>query len=498
MTTSPQSGSPQPPSDAEYKALLDADERARLLRSLPDSDLANAEVMAARYDKEIRYVPGMGFLVYRDGVWHRDSDARHVTYLAGEHAKAVVETIRAEAGIDDPRLKIAKRLLSEKAIRATVVLLRSQPSITVQATDLNRDPMLFNVANGTIDLCTGDKREHDPADLITKRSPVLFDREAQCPMWEDFMEKISAERFGGPPRPELVALLQRLAGYLLTGSTAEQMLFFFLGDGANGKTTWIETMISLLGDYAKVARSSTFMRTRNEQHPTDIAGIAEARFVYCDELAEDAVINEERMKSMTGEGRQAARFMRQNFFEFDPHWKIVFNTNHLPTVPTGDRAIWRRLIPIPFSITIPEGKRDRQIKQRLCSELPGILNWAIQGAIDWRLQGLNPNAIACVEALRVEYHEEEDHLGAVLRTICTFGEGLAVRQTELFLAYRRACKAQGIDPLPENVFGRRLNDRKIASERTGKNRDRVRVGLRLKDGLEVDTTDEDDDAFPPQ
>jgi putative DNA primase/helicase len=474
--------------------MLSADERARRLRSLPDSDLANAEVMAIRYEKEIIFVPGMGFLVYQDGVWCRDPDARHVTYLAGEHAKAVVETAKAEAGIDDPRLKIAKRLLSEKAIRATVGLLKSQPSITVQATDLNRAPMLFNVANGTVDLRTGHLRLHDPADRITKKSPVEFDPDAQCQMWDEFMEKISADRFGGPPRRELVSLVKRLAGYLLTGSTEEQMLFFFLGDGANGKTTWIETMIALLGDYARVARSSTFMRTRNEQHPTDIAGIAEARFVYCDELAEDAVINEERMKSMTGEGRQTARFMHKNFFEFDPHWKIVFNTNHLPEVPTSDRAIWRRLIPIPFSITIPEEKRDRTIKQRLCSELPGILNWAIQGAIDWRLQGLNPNSIACVEALRVEYHEEEDHLGAVLGSICDFDTGFVVLQRDLYMAYRQACRAQGVAPLPGNLFGRRLNARKIALGRVGKDRDRVRLGLRLKEGLDIgDGADEADD-----
>jgi len=493
-TKSTQSDSPQPPTVAEYQELLEADKRARLLRKLPDSDLTNAEAMAARYGKQIIFVPGMGFLTYLDGVWKRDPSARLVRHLAGEHAKAMRETV-LDGVEEEHRAAVKKAALkwqNRKQIDATVSLLSTVPDIAIPGPRLNHDAMLFNVRNGTVDLGTGTLRPHDPADLITMQSPVEFDPDAQCPMWEDFMERISAERFGGSPRKEWIAFMQRLAGYLLTGETKEQKLFFFLGEGANGKGTWVEVVRALLGTYAAVTNSSTFMRTRTDQHPTAVADIAEARFVYCEELAEDAKINEERMKSMTGEGRQKARFMHQNFFEFDTHWKIIFNTNHLPTVPTGGRATWRRLIPVPFDITIPEKKRDVDIVARLRTELPGILNWAIAGCIDWRLQGLNPNTVACIEARRVEYHEEEDHVGAVLRSICTFGEGLWVRQTDLYMAYRRACIAQGIVPLDGNVFGRRLHDRKIADGRSGKNRDRLRLGLQLKAGLEIETVEEDD------
>jgi len=492
--------SPMPPTEAEFKALVDAQEKAAALNRVPESDLANAECMAIRYGNEIIYVPGMGFFLYRDGRYQRDPKARQVRYLAGLHAKAVTERALASSvpGKQDPILRMAQRYQSDRAIKATVSLLETLPAITVPATRLNRDPLLFNVANGTVDLRTGLLKPHDPADLITQISPVTFDPAAECPQWIDFVNKISAPEFDGPPRPDLVALLQRLAGYLLTGETKEQMLFLFLGEGANGKGTWVETISAVLGDYATTTNSITFMRTKNEQHPTAVADIAEARFVYCDELAEDAMINEERLKSMTGEGRQKARFMRENFFEFIPRFKVIFGTNHLPKVPTTDQAIWRRIIPIPFSVTIPSGRRDRDIVKRLKEELPGILNWAIAGCRMWQQSGLDPNSLSCVRDMREEYHEEEDHVGAILNAICEFAEGLTEIQTTLYMAYRRACKARGIPPLDGSVFGRRLGPMGYEGARVGKAGTRIRKGLRLQTVVETSLREADEEADPDE
>jgi putative DNA primase/helicase len=471
-----------PPTEAEYEALLKADARSRLLRLVPDSDLTNAEALAARYGEDIRYVPGKGFFVYRDGRFCRDPEGLQVTHLAGQHAKAVVEMAQEGVSHDDARVKVAKRLLNEKIIRSTVSLLKTLPDIHCAATDLNKDPYLFNVRNGTIDLRTGALHPHSRNDFITQISPVVFDPTAECPRWKEFITKICCDRFDGDRRPALEALLQRIAGYLLTGSCSEQVIFFFLGDGANGKTTWVETISALLGEYATTTGSETFMHTRSDQHPTAVADLAESRFVYCGELAESAKINEERMKAMTGEERRKARFMHQNFFEFIPKFKIIFGTNHLPEVPTTDRATWRRIIPVPFSVTIPPHARDLRIQQKLRFELPGILNWAIDGCRMWQGQRLDPNAVPCVEMLRVEYHEEEDHVTAALNALCEFSSTYWIYATDLYRVYRKHVLSTGGSPLTPNMLGRRLKLR----FKSGHTRDgRLWHGLRLRDDVVV-------------
>jgi len=164
----------------------------------------------------------------------------------------------------------------------------------------------------------------------------------------------------------------------------------------------------------------------------------------------------------------------------------------------NDRAIWRRIIPIPFNVTIPQDRRDRDIVRKLKTELPGILNWAIAGCQMWQQERLNPNSLPCVSNLRDEYHEEEDHVRAILNAICEFGEGLFEIQTRLHMAYRRACKAQGISPLDGSVFGRRLGPMGYEGARVGKAGTRIRKGLRLQTVVDTSLREDDEEADPDE
>lgn len=469
-----------PPTEAEYFAALCAEKKRQASVHPPLTDVDYAEQLAICYGENIRYISGMGYLTYEGGRWHRDPDALQVTSFAKQHAQTILTNAMARQDVS--AIRLAQRCSSERAIRSAISLMRSDPRILTASTDLNANPMLFNTQNGTLDLRTGELLPHRREDLITQIAPVTFDPDASCPRWREFIDRICADGYMGKARPELAALLQRIAGYLLTGDCSEQVVFFFLGDGANGKTTWVEVMSALLGEYATTTSSETFMRTRSDQHPAAIADLAGSRFVYCGELAEDARINEERLKAMTGEERRKARFMHQNFFEFIPKFKILFGTNHLPEVRTTDRATWRRIIPIPFSVIIPKHVRDRQIKNKLCAELPGILNWALEGCLMWQGMRLTPELVPSVDNLRVAYHTEEDHVNQILEDYCEFGEGVWVTANALYRVYRDACKNIGVTPLSANLFGRRLKRRFIPWVNV---QTRCWQGLRLREGVEI-------------
>lgn len=335
-----------------------------------------------------------------------------------------------------------------------VKLAESEPAVSAQAHQFDACPWLLNCLNGTIDLRTGILSPHDPDNLITALVPVDYDPGATCPTWDAFVNRIMAGNVA------LITFLQRIIGYALTGSVSEQALFFLHGLGANGKSTFLKTILAVLGrDYAKQAAPDVLVENRN-RHPTEVADLAGVRFVASIEVSDGKRLAEALVKQLTGGDPMKARHMRQDFFQFDPTFKILLAANHKPVIKGTDHAIWRRIKLIPFTVTIPEAEQDKALDSKLLKELPGILAWAVRGCLDWQRDGLGvPSEVVDTTAA---YRAESDVLTPFLDERCVRGEGFRTQAGPLFAAYRDWADANGIrshDQLTTVSFGRELQAR---------------------------------------
>jgi P4 family phage/plasmid primase-like protien len=247
-------------------------------------------------------------------------------------------------------------------------------------------------------------------------------------------------------------------------STREHALFFLYGLGANGKSVFLSTISDLFADYAKTAAITTFMATRNEQHPTDLAGLRGARLVCAIETEAGRGWAESKIKALTGADKISARFMRADFFEYVPQFKLLIAGNHKPSLRSVDEAIRRRLHLIPFTVTIPREERDKELREKLRAEWPGILRWAVEGCLEWQRQGLNPPAI--VRDATAEYLAAEDRLTLWLDDCCDQGRQYSAPAKELFAAWRLWCEAANEKPGSQKAFSQALYDRGFRPDRT--------------------------------
>ncbi|WP_343548975.1 phage/plasmid primase, P4 family [Ralstonia sp.] len=291
---------------------------------------------------------------------------------------------------------------SAATVAAVEKLARADPMHAATATEWDADVWSLNTPGGVVDLHTAQLRAHRREDRMTKLCTAT--PEGEAPAWRAFLADVT----GGDD--DLCAYLQRMVGYCLTGVTSEHALFFLYGTGANGKSVFINVLSSLLGDYAGSAAMDTFMDIRGDRHPTDLAGLRGARFVSSIETEQGRRWNESKLKAITGGDTISARFMRQDFFDYVPQFKLVIAGNHKPSIRNVDEAMKRRLHLIPFTVTIPQTKRDGKLTEKLLAERDGILAWAVQGCLAWQRMGLQPPA--CVVSATEEYFEAEDGVGA--------------------------------------------------------------------------------------
>jgi len=289
----------------------------------------------------------------------------------------------------------------------------------------------MNVNNGTLDLRTGTLGPHRRDDRITRCLRVNFDQGAECPRWRAFLHRILDSN------ADLIGFVQRAVGYTLTGSTAERCMFILHGGGKNGKTVFIESLRLLLGDYVARAPTQTLLVKRGETIPNDLARLRGVRLVTASETGDGNQLDEALVKDITGGDRVMARFMRGEWFEFTPHFKIFLSTNHKPRITGTDDAIWDRLRLVPFLIRIPEEER-RPMEQMLAefeSELAGILNWAVQGCLDWQRHGLGEPPEVRIATL--DYRGEMDTLGEFLAECCLLRSDARVSSHDLYGEYKR-------------------------------------------------------------
>jgi putative DNA primase/helicase len=438
------------------------------------TDLGNAERFAAFAGDRFRYVHAWGAWLFYDGKrWTRDADGG-----ATRWCRDTLRAVAAEAGtLAEPaaRDQLRKHALdSEAAARINAMTTLAQALLPVATDALDRDPDLLNVANGTLDLRSGTLRPHDRADLLTRLAPVAYDPEARCPRWDAFLLRC----MGGDG--ELVAFLQRAVGYALTGHTSEQVLLLLYGTGANGKSTFLETLRALLGDYATQTDFTTFQKREGEGVRNDLARLVGTRFVSAVEAEAGVPFAEALVKQVTGGDVITARFLFREFFEFRPTFKLWLAANHKPTVRGNDHGIWRRIRLVPFTVTIPEPERDPALLIKLAAELPGILAWAVRGCLDWRERGLGaPDA---VKAATASYREEMDAFGGFLDETCVVHEAASVTAKELYTAYQTWCEANGERARSQKALAMALRERGFTAVRTKKARGWAGLGLRRPAG----------------
>jgi putative DNA primase/helicase len=277
-----------------------------------------------------------------------------------------------------------------------------------------------------VDLSTGEQRPPRPEDYMTKRTAVAPG--GGCPRWHAFLDQVTAGD------DDLQAYLQRVAGYCLTGHTSEHAVFFLHGTGANGKSVFINTVSGVMGDYAMIAPMEVFIESKTDRQPTEIAMLRGARLVVASETQAGRNWNEARIKALTGGDRISARFMRGDFFEFTPQFKLMISGNHKPTLRNVDEAIRRRLHLIPFTVTIPPKDRDPDLADKLKVEWPGILQWAIDGTLEWRRGGLRPPE--AVQRATEDYLQSEDDILSWLTDCCTDDPGAQTTSSELYESWK--------------------------------------------------------------
>jgi len=436
------------------------------------TDTSNAELIVRKSGGEAKYcAPWKKWVLWDGKRW--ESDERNRIY---DIAKTVIRSMHEDVlNLPDhrDRIEMENHAIKSEAVRrrkAAVEAASWEPSVNLVPDDLDRDPWLFNVRNGTIDLKTGSCREHRKEDLISKVSRVDFDPHAGCPTWLAFLREIT------DCRADLMEFLQIAAGWTMTGDISAQTMFILYGSGANGKSTYLNALIDVMGDYAISTPTETFMHKHGDQMSNDIARLRGTRLVTTMEAEQGKKLSEPLIKQVTGNDRLTARFLYGEYFDFRPTFKIYMATNHKPIIHGTDFGIWRRIKLIPFTVTIPNEKQDPQLQGKLHEEASGIMNWMIEGCLKWRGKGLV--APAEISEATDEYRGEMDGLGTFLHERCIQGPGTRIRARELFKTYQEWCEEVNERAFSERMFGMRMQE--IGVERYRTQDARYWKGIELK------------------
>lgn len=430
------------------------------------TDLKNARRLVTCHGDNIRYHAGRKQWLIWDGVrWQPDN-----TGAVMRLAKETVDAMHQEAlAMHDE--KFARSIQSAHKMKMMVEVACTEPGIPVTADDLDSDLYLLNCANGTLDLCTGELRPHRREDLLTRLSAVAFDPEATCPTFERFVERIM------DGNDDLITYLQRCLGYSLTGDVTEKAMFILVGGGDNGKTTLIEAVRHVMGDYAGQIPIESLLKKQSDGIPNDIAQLKGLRFVSASEAEAGHSLAESKLKMMTGMGTLQARFLYGEHFTFVPTFKIFMDTNHRPQVHGRDNAIWNRLRIIPFNVSIPPEEKDKHLIDKLKAEGPGILTWLVRGCLEWQQnRGLvEPDAVNSAVAA---YREEMDKVKQFIGDCCEQGAGFQVTTQDLYEEYLLWSGENDEISESKKAFGLRLQGLGLTRCKLGGQRGWRGIGLR--------------------
>jgi len=436
------------------------------------TDYENARRLVGMWQDDIRYCyTQRQWYIWNGKIWKRDED--------GEIYQLAKKTIRAEylkaAEIDEPEKKqeVLKKIIScenQSKLKAMVESAENEPEILIDYNVFDQHKDLVCVKNGVLNLRSGEILPFEKEYYITRQIDVVYNPVAKCPRFEAFLDEIMAGN------ENLKRFLQRYFGYSLTGHTSEQVFCLFYGTGANGKGTLVDTIMSILGDYAGTARRETILETRSDNTNTaDLADLKGKRFVVVDETKQGAVLDVGVVKQITGQNTIKCRFLYRDFFEYVPEFKLVVVTNHEPEVKGVDHAIWRRILKVPFDVQIPRERWDLKLREKLLAEKEGIFRWMVEGAVDWYLNGLDvpPEVRESTE----EYREDSDILGDFIKTCLILDKRSELPVKELYEIYTAWCESRNEYRLSKKGFVSNLTDRGIKNRRTRNTRLKVGVDL---------------------
>lgn len=424
------------------------------LRPLTDS--GNRERLSDRHGQDIRYVPQLEKWMH----WHKEEEEKgwkldedgEIFRRSLETVRSIPEEIRDDMDEELQKQIRAHALRSESKARLTnmVSLAAHDKQLVLHSSQLDANDWLLSVPNGVVDLRTFEHRPARRGDYLTKRAGAPYKKDAECIEWFAFLRVILAGS------QELLNYVHRLCGYLLTGSVSERALFLLHGHGANGKSTFMEVIRALLGSYCVQTPSTSFMSSGRASRgiPNDIARFAGARLVCSAETEESHALAESTVKHLTGGDTQVARFLHREFFEFQPTHKILIGTNYRPEISGTDPGIWSRIHMIPFEVSIPPEKQDKDLRKKLLGELPGILNWCLEGCREWQQKGLQPPPE--VRAATEDYRAEQNRVKVWLDERCTLQKGVRTQASVLFRDYRAWTEQQAEKPFSQRRFGERL------------------------------------------
>ena len=437
------------------------------------TDLTNAELFVYEYRDRIRYcMPWKKWLIWDGNAWKPD-DCGEIFALSKEFIRGMF--LRVTRINDHQRaVDLVKHVVKCESLRRRQALIESaslERSVRILPGDVDREPLLFNVQNGTIDLETGELHAPLRDKYLTKCAAISYNREARCPTWNTFLLRI----LNG--NPNLLYFIQKAVGWAMTGDMSEQVMFILYGSGANGKSTFLNTIMEILGDYAMSTQTETFMRKNGNTMNNDIARLRGARFVTTVEAEEGRRLSEPLIKQVTGQDVMTARFLYGEYFDFLPTFKIFMATNHKPVIRGNDMGIWRRIKLIPFTVTIPYEERDPGLMDKLRAEREGILNWMIEGCLRWQRERLGePEEIRTATS---DYQEEMDLISQFLGECCTVDKTgyLRVASGDLYRAYVGWCEKNSERPYAQRVFGIHLQNMGFAKDRSNKTRYWVGIGI---------------------
>jgi putative DNA primase/helicase len=432
--------------------LLERAQKLRGQKSKPEIAVVTEDSAALEfvnlYSHELRYC-------HTAGAWFRwnvVSWVKDETRLAYDWTRKLARSL----AVDQPKNK-RQVITGTRFASGVEKFAQADQRVAVTASFWNGDPWLLGTPGGTVDLVTGelrDSRQDEGISRLTSVAPVPGD----CPRWIQFLNETTGKDEG------LIKFLQQWCGYALTGITREHALVFVYGPGGNGKTVFLNVVNDILSDYATVAAMDTFTASKTDKHSTDLAMLHGARLVTASETEEGRAWAEARIKQITGGDRVTARFMRQDNFTYVPQFKLMIIGNHKPVLHNVDDAAKRRFNIVPFLLK-PE-KPDAELEARLMTEAPAILQWMVDGCLDWQQHGLiRP---ASVNAATESYFSDQDLLGQWIEDSCDVHLGnrdIWDKSADLFDSWTEYASKAGEQPGSKKAFGMAMQKRGFEAER---------------------------------
>src|ERR671917_1169796 len=452
------------------------------------TDLGNAERFVDSHRARVLWCPARKAFLIWDGKRYGWDERGEVVKLAHQTARGIFHDAATAEGEDEQKAITKWALASQNESRINAMLSQAKPYLAVGMEELDRDPWLVNCQNGTLDLRTGRLKDSTPADRITKVVPVDYDPDAPCPRFKQFLKETLVDE-------TVIKFVKRYSGYTLTGITRERLLAILYGFGKNGKTTLVELLHEVLGDYARNTDVETLLIKKYQGVGNDVAALKGARFVSAAEVENGRRLAESKVKQLTGSDTVTARYLFGEPFNFRPEFKLWLSTNNKPVIQGTDDAIWDRIRLIPFMQRFDGPKADTKLPDKLRDELAGVFSWMVEGCLEWQEHGLQePKTVT--DATK-QYREEMDTLASFLDEVCVMGPHYRVLAERLYQRYAMWCDNSGERKDPKKAFVARLEERGFERRRetAGVNKGRY-IWLGIGPRSDDEPPEDGDDGSP--